>query len=252
MTSDEKLPNRCVEALYITTLLEDGFGFRGTHRGITLALEVDGTEVEWTLGFALAEGSAQTNQISSSSTSSLSKENQKIEEINNKKDSVSSENDSNSDLNENNSLSINDEDTNEVQEEEEEEVAEEKDGKNNQSKFVIARNLIQKSILPYGIKVREVLKQRVLFLVKSLSSISVLSQLLSKSFQVFSLRFQSVTNILIIQPFKKFLQNLFLLNQKIQERVQKVQVKAFQIFQSIKNFKPTLPQYLQRNSTKSK
>lgn len=55
MTSEEKLPNRCVEALYITTLLEDGFGFRGTHRGITLALEVDGTEVEWTLGFALAE-----------------------------------------------------------------------------------------------------------------------------------------------------------------------------------------------------
>lgn len=55
MTSEEKLPNRCVEALYITTLLEDGFGFRGTHRGITLALEVDGTEVEWTLGFALVE-----------------------------------------------------------------------------------------------------------------------------------------------------------------------------------------------------
>lgn len=55
MTNDDKLPNRCVEALYITTLLEDGFGFRGTHRGITLALEVDGTEVEWTLGFALAE-----------------------------------------------------------------------------------------------------------------------------------------------------------------------------------------------------
>ena len=55
MTNDDKLPNRCVEALYITTLLEDGFGFRGTHRGITLALEIDGTEVEWTLGFALAE-----------------------------------------------------------------------------------------------------------------------------------------------------------------------------------------------------
>jgi hypothetical protein len=55
MTNEDKLPNRCVEALYITTLLEDGFGFRGTHRGITLALEVDGTEVEWTLGFALAE-----------------------------------------------------------------------------------------------------------------------------------------------------------------------------------------------------
>jgi hypothetical protein len=63
MTSEEKLPARCVEALYITTLLEDGFGFRGTHRGITLALEVDGTEVEWTLGFALAEECLESGSV---------------------------------------------------------------------------------------------------------------------------------------------------------------------------------------------
>jgi hypothetical protein len=67
MTSEEKLPARCVEALYITTLLEDGFGFRGTHRGITLALEVDGTEVEWTLGFALAEECLQSTSRNESS-----------------------------------------------------------------------------------------------------------------------------------------------------------------------------------------
>jgi GDA1/CD39 (nucleoside phosphatase) family len=49
------LHNRCLEALYMTTLLEHGFGFDSSHRNITLALEVMGHEVEWTLGFALAE-----------------------------------------------------------------------------------------------------------------------------------------------------------------------------------------------------
>ena len=39
----------------MATLLEHGFGFDGSHRNITLALEVMGHEVEWTLGFALAE-----------------------------------------------------------------------------------------------------------------------------------------------------------------------------------------------------
>eukprot|EP00602_Paraphysomonas_sp_CaronLab_P008332 CAMPEP_0185022354 /NCGR_PEP_ID=MMETSP1103-20130426/5068_1 /TAXON_ID=36769 /ORGANISM="Paraphysomonas bandaiensis, Strain Caron Lab Isolate" /LENGTH=493 /DNA_ID=CAMNT_0027554387 /DNA_START=10 /DNA_END=1491 /DNA_ORIENTATION=+ len=63
-TSNRKLPYRCVEALYITTLLEDGFGFRGSHRGITMALEVEGTEVEWTLGFALTEECALTRKKS--------------------------------------------------------------------------------------------------------------------------------------------------------------------------------------------
>ena len=54
-TKSSQLHNRCVEALYMATLLEHGFGFDGTHRNITLALEVMGHEVEWTLGFALAE-----------------------------------------------------------------------------------------------------------------------------------------------------------------------------------------------------
>lgn len=39
-TADSKLPFRCVEVLYITTLLEDGFGFAGTNREIEIALEV--------------------------------------------------------------------------------------------------------------------------------------------------------------------------------------------------------------------
>lgn len=54
-TKSSQLHNRCVEALYMATLLEHGFGFDGSHRNITLALEVMGHEVEWTLGFALAE-----------------------------------------------------------------------------------------------------------------------------------------------------------------------------------------------------
>jgi hypothetical protein len=39
-TRDEQLPYRCLEGMYITTLLEHGFGFNGSHRNITLALEV--------------------------------------------------------------------------------------------------------------------------------------------------------------------------------------------------------------------
>lgn len=54
-TRAELLPNRCFEALYIITLLEKGFAFDRHTRTITYALEVDGSEVEWTLGFALAE-----------------------------------------------------------------------------------------------------------------------------------------------------------------------------------------------------
>jgi len=54
-TRTMQLPFRCLEALYMVTLLESGFGFSTDKRQITLALEVQGKEVEWTLGFALAE-----------------------------------------------------------------------------------------------------------------------------------------------------------------------------------------------------
>lgn len=54
-TRNYQLSQRCVESLYIATLLEHGFGFHSEYRGITIALEVEGTEVEWTLGYALSE-----------------------------------------------------------------------------------------------------------------------------------------------------------------------------------------------------
>ena len=54
-TRDWQLQNRCFEGLYISTLLEHGFGIDGSQKMVTLALEVEGVEVEWTLGFALAE-----------------------------------------------------------------------------------------------------------------------------------------------------------------------------------------------------
>jgi hypothetical protein len=54
-TLDSQLPHRCLEALYMMVLLENGFGFDRESRDITLALEVRGHEVEWTLGFALTE-----------------------------------------------------------------------------------------------------------------------------------------------------------------------------------------------------
>jgi hypothetical protein len=39
-TRENQLPDRCFEALYITTLLEKGFGFDHHERSITYALEV--------------------------------------------------------------------------------------------------------------------------------------------------------------------------------------------------------------------
>jgi len=43
------------QGLYIVTLLDEAFGFSRQDRDITLALKVQGLEVEWTLGYALAE-----------------------------------------------------------------------------------------------------------------------------------------------------------------------------------------------------
>lgn len=54
-TRSAQIAHRCLEGLYITTLLEQGFGFDPSSRNITIALEVEGHEVEWTLGFALAD-----------------------------------------------------------------------------------------------------------------------------------------------------------------------------------------------------
>ena len=52
-TSQEVLPHRCFETVYMVTLLKDGFGFDPNERSITYTFLVNGTEVEWTLGMAL-------------------------------------------------------------------------------------------------------------------------------------------------------------------------------------------------------
>jgi len=53
-TRAEVLPHRCLETAYMVTLLRDGFGFHPSSRDITFTFLVDGDEVEWTLGMALA------------------------------------------------------------------------------------------------------------------------------------------------------------------------------------------------------
>lgn len=52
-TRREVLPHRCLESVYMVTLLKDGFGFAPESRDITFTFLVDGNEVEWTLGMAL-------------------------------------------------------------------------------------------------------------------------------------------------------------------------------------------------------
>lgn len=54
-TKHNQLPHRCLQGLFLVTLLEDVFGFNPKERAVTFALEVAGNEVQWTFGFALAE-----------------------------------------------------------------------------------------------------------------------------------------------------------------------------------------------------
>jgi Golgi nucleoside diphosphatase len=53
-TRPEVLPHRCLESVYMVTLLRDGFGFHPSSRDITFCFLVDGSEVEWSLGLALS------------------------------------------------------------------------------------------------------------------------------------------------------------------------------------------------------
>ena len=57
-TRAEVLPHRCIEAVYMVTLLRDGFGFHPQSRDITFTQWVEGNEVEWSLGMVLAEFAA--------------------------------------------------------------------------------------------------------------------------------------------------------------------------------------------------
>jgi len=57
-TREEVLPHRCLEAVYMVTLLKDGYGFHPESRDITFTFDIDGSEVEWTLGMALSMNAA--------------------------------------------------------------------------------------------------------------------------------------------------------------------------------------------------
>lgn len=66
-TRAEVLPHRCIEAVYMVTLLRDGFGFHPSSRDITFIQHVEGNEVEWSLGLALYEFAAERKQQTSHS-----------------------------------------------------------------------------------------------------------------------------------------------------------------------------------------
>jgi len=54
-TQSNQMAHRCLQTLYLGILLEEAFGFSRDFQGITLAHKVEGNEVQWTLGYALAE-----------------------------------------------------------------------------------------------------------------------------------------------------------------------------------------------------
>lgn len=53
-TNPDVLQHRCLEAVYIVTLLRDGYGFHPSSRDITFSFDIDGSEVEWALGMVLS------------------------------------------------------------------------------------------------------------------------------------------------------------------------------------------------------
>jgi len=61
-TRPEVLPHRCIESVYMVTLLKDGYGFHPSSRDITFTFLVNGDEVEWSLGLALSMHAEQHNQ----------------------------------------------------------------------------------------------------------------------------------------------------------------------------------------------
>lgn len=54
ISSREGLAHRCVEVVYMTTLLRDGYGFPEHSRNVTFALEAAGMEVRIEAGAACA------------------------------------------------------------------------------------------------------------------------------------------------------------------------------------------------------
>jgi hypothetical protein len=202
MTNDDKLPNRCVEALYITTLLEDGFGFRGTHRGITLALEVDGTEVEWTLGFALAEELLESLH-SNSFTSSSPDDQQKEEE-----EQISSE-PSSSDQ------STNETETGSPEEEQERDMSEEEKEE---------RKMNGSLLKSYAAKTKFFVTQRMKSFLKLWSQFSVakVSSLIVNVLKALINRIHFTTDLFVIKPTQFLIQTLIQFFVKFQHNLHDV------------------------------
>lgn len=64
-TPDKKIPHRCFELNYIAALLSAGYGFPDEGRHFQIVEDIDGTEIEWTLGAFLH------SVVSSESSTSL-------------------------------------------------------------------------------------------------------------------------------------------------------------------------------------
>lgn len=61
-TREEVLPERCFESVYLVTLLRDGFGFAQDSRDITFTYLLNGDEVEWSMGMAIASFAAEKSK----------------------------------------------------------------------------------------------------------------------------------------------------------------------------------------------
>ena len=70
-TRKEVLPHRCLETVYMVTLLRDGFGFHPSSRDITFTFDIDGDEVEWSLGLALAMNAAEQTATGTATTTTV-------------------------------------------------------------------------------------------------------------------------------------------------------------------------------------
>lgn len=69
-TDTAELPRRCLHGVYVHTLLTKVIGLPSSTRAVRVALEVDGTEVEWTLGAAIELGASGSGSSSGSPTTS--------------------------------------------------------------------------------------------------------------------------------------------------------------------------------------
>lgn len=81
-TRAEVLPHRCLESVYMVTLLKDGFGFHSDSRDITFTFLVDGSEVEWSLGMALALHANPTPDTTTTTTEESASDQEKGQESN--------------------------------------------------------------------------------------------------------------------------------------------------------------------------